>query len=154
MNKRTLKRRSRQLKYDGFFMMAFWQLMSFVMLILLVWANEILDLSALWFDNRSENPNFYRGCALSIGVLVIALVTIGQTYIQQKRIIKGLVIVCSGCRKIRVDTKVWAHLDHYLQDNSLARISHGLCPNCYERAKQEVDDFVKDSPKPLPINRS
>ena len=151
MNKRTLKRRSRHLKYDGFFIVAFWQLMLFFMLILVVWANEMLDLSSLWFDIRSENPNFYRGCALSISIIIIAIVTVGQTFLQQKRIIKGLVVVCSGCRKMRVDTKVWAHLDHYLQDNSLAKISHGLCPDCYKHEKQIVDDFVKDSPKPLPI---
>lgn len=132
MNTKTMRK-------DGFFVVAFWQLMLFGMLILVIWANEMLDLSSLWFNIRSENPNFYRGCALTISTIIIAIITVGQTHLQQKRIIKGLVVVCAGCRKMRVDTEVWAHLDHYLQDNSLAKISHGLCPDCYEIAVKDAD---------------
>jgi len=136
---------TKTMKHDGFFMVAFWQLMVFVMLILVIWANEMLNLSSLWFNTSSEDPNFYRGCALTISVIIIAIVTVGQTHLQQKRIIKELVVVCSGCRKMRVDTKVWAHLDHYLQDNSLAKISHGLCPKCYQIAIKDADDYRKQS---------
>ena len=142
------RRKFFRLKQDGFFMVAFWQLLAFVMMILLVWVNEVLDLSALWFGVCPENPHFYRGCVLTIGVILVAIITVGHTYLQQKRIIRGLLIICSSCRKMRIDKKAWAHLDQYLQDYSLARISHGLCPDCFERAKKEVDDFVVDSPEP------
>lgn len=137
-----------RLKADGFFTVAFWQLMSFVMLILLVWVNEILDLSALWFEINPGNPGFYRGCVLTIGVIIIAIITIGHTYIQQKRIIKGLLVVCSSCRKIRVDEDVWEHMDKYVHEHSLALISHGLCPHCFDQAKRELDDYDKSVRKP------
>ncbi|MEI8139602.1 MAG: hypothetical protein WCI03_07020 [bacterium] len=141
------RRRHSRINQDGFFMVAFWQLMSFFMLTLLIWVNEVLDLSALWFNIRPETPNFYRGCGLTIGVMVVAIITVGHTYIQQKRIITQLIVVCSHCRKMRIDETVWAHLDQYLGEHSLARISHGLCPECYEQAKKEVSDCPQHPPK-------
>lgn len=137
-----------RLKSDGFLTVAVWQMTAFSLLILLVWVNEVLDLSALWFEINPSNPSFYRGCVLTIGVLIIAIITIGHTYIQQKRIIKGLLVVCSTCRKIRVDEHIWEHMDKYVHDHSLALISHGLCPGCYEQAKQEIEDLGPSARKP------
>jgi len=130
-----------RLKNDGFFKVAFWQLLSFVMLILIIWVDEVLDLSNLWFGIRPEHPHFYKGCVLTIGVFIIAIITVGNTYLQQKKIIKGLIIICSRCRKMRVDENVWQHLDQYVADHSMSKISHGLCPQCFEISKQEIDEL-------------
>ena len=140
MNKKS---NSISLKHDGFFMTAFWQLMAFVMMILLIWVDEVLDLSNLWFGIGPGHPNFFKGCALTIGILCIAIITIGHTYLQQKHIISRLIIICSQCRKMRIDEHVWEHLDQYVADHSKSQISHGLCPQCYEMAKQEIDGFKK-----------
>ena len=140
MNKKS---NSISLKHDGFFMTAFWQLMAFVMMILLIWVDEVLDLSNLWFGIGPGHPNFFKGCALTIGILCIAIIAIGHTYIQQKHIISRLIIICSQCRKMRIDEHVWEHLDQYVADHSKSQISHGLCPQCYESAKKEIDGFTK-----------
>ncbi len=126
---------------DGLFFVAFWQLMTFIMLILLIWVNEIMDLSSLWFGVHASDVNLYRGCVLSIGVIVVAIVTVGHTYVQQKRIITGLLTVCSCCRKIRVDEGLWEQMDEYVSDHSLALISHGLCPHCFDRMKQDIESM-------------
>jgi hypothetical protein len=128
-------------RQDGLVAVAFWQLLAFFMLILLIWVNEILDLSLLWFGAHPSAANVYRGSVLTIGVLVVAVIAVGNTYLQQKRIISGLLLVCSSCRKIRVDEKVWSQLDDYVADHSLASISHGVCPDCFARMKQELDRF-------------
>lgn len=122
---------------------ALWQLLAFLLLLLLIWVNEVLDLSTLWFGTPPSAPNLYRGAVLSIGVLIVAFVAIGNTYLQQKRIISGLLIVCSSCRKIRIDEKAWEQLDDYVVDHSLASISHGLCPHCFSEMKQEIDQLDK-----------
>jgi len=123
------------------FTVALWQMMTFLMLILLVWLNELMDLSALWFGTHPTSLNVYRGSALTIGVIIVAIVAVGNTYVQQKRIITGLLTVCSGCRKIRVDEHLWEQLDDYVSEHSLALISHGLCPQCFERMKKEISDL-------------
>lgn len=131
---RSLSRGAR----DGLVGVAFWQFMTFIMLILLVWLNELMDLASLWFGVSPSPPSVFRGCVISIGTIVVALVTVGHTYVQQKQIISGLLTVCSSCRRIRVDEKLWEQLDDYIADHSVALISHGICPLCFEAMKQEL----------------
>ena len=118
---------------------AVWQLLAFVMLILLIWVNEIMDLTSLWFGTPPGNPDVFRGSVLTIGALIVAIVATGHSYVQQKRIIKGLLTVCSQCHKVRIDETMWERVDDYITAHSLARISHGLCPHCYEAMKTEVE---------------
>ncbi len=126
-------------KGDGLIRIALWQFLTFSIMVLLIWANEMLDLASLWFGAPPGNPDVFRGCVLTIAVIVVAIVAIGHAYVQQKRIITGLLTVCSQCHKIRVDEKLWERVDDYITEHSLALISHGLCPHCYEQMKDEVE---------------
>jgi uncharacterized membrane protein (DUF485 family) len=143
------ERQRRMQEKDGLISVAFWQLMAFLMLILLIWANEVLDLTSLWFAAPESEMNIFRGCVLTIGVILVAIITVGHTYVQQKRIITGLLTVCSSCRKIRVDDHLWEQLDEYVCDHSLALISHGLCPECYQDMKREVEAMERVMNKPV-----
>lgn len=122
----------------GFARVAFWQWMSFVIMLLVIWVDEILDLSSLWFGTPPHEPEVFRGFALTIGTLVTAIITVGYTYVLQKRIISGLLTVCSHCRKIRVGADMWEQLDEFISEHSLASISHGICPHCYDEMQREV----------------
>jgi len=136
-------------KGDGLAMVAFWQFMAFVMLVLLIWINEVMDLSALWFGTAASEYNVFRGCVLTAVIIVMAVITVGHTYVQQKQIIRGLLTVCAGCRKIRLDDEMWEQLDQYISDHSLALISHGLCPACFEQMQKEIVEMAKNDVKPV-----
>lgn len=138
--KRTQRRRH---KKDGLFTVAFWQFMSFLLMVLVIWVNEVLDLSALWFGTVPEEVNFFRGCVLTMAAMVVAVVTMGHTYLQQKQIISGLLTVCAECRKIRVDERQWKLLDEYISEHSLALISHGLCPACFDVMQEQINAMAK-----------
>jgi len=45
--------------------------------------------------------------------------------------LRGLLPMCSYCKKIRVDDKYWQQLEGYLSDHSEAEFSHGICPECF-----------------------
>jgi len=45
--------------------------------------------------------------------------------------LRGLLPMCSYCKKIRVDDKYWQQLEGYLTDHSDAEFSHGICPDCF-----------------------
>lgn len=124
---------------DGLVGVAFWQLLTFIMLVLLIWLNEIMDLAALWFGSAPAPMNVFRGCVMTIGTIVVAIVTIGHTYLQQKQIISGLLTVCASCRRIRVDQELWEQLDEYISEHSVALISHGICPKCFDEMQREID---------------
>lgn len=137
MNARPATRR--RTRKDAFAKIALWQFLSFVILLLLVWVNETWDLPALWFGAPSQMPQAFRGWALSIGVIVTAIITAGITYEQQKRVLSGMLTLCAQCGRIRISQEVWAGLDDYVAEHSLVVFTHGLCPECYSRACHELN---------------
>jgi hypothetical protein len=46
------------------------------------------------------------------------------------RILKGLLPICSFCKKIRNDLGDWEVLENYISDRSESQFSHSLCPEC------------------------
>lgn len=53
--------------------------------------------------------------------------------------LSGLLPICSYCKKIRREGNRWQQLETYLSDHSEAEFSHGVCPDCFARAKQDFD---------------
>lgn len=124
---------------DPFAYIGFWQFLTFIMLILLVWVNELQDMPALIFSTAPSDVNIFRGCLLTAGVLVAAIVAIGNTYLQQKRVLNSMISVCSSCNKVRVNQNQWKQMEAYISDNSLLTFTHGLCPDCMEKVMQTID---------------
>ncbi len=54
--------------------------------------------------------------------------------------LRGLIPVCSGCKKVREDEGYWTDVDTYLKHHSDSQISHGLCPDCYQNAVESLDE--------------
>ena len=44
--------------------------------------------------------------------------------------LSGLLPICASCKKIRDDKGYWNRVESYLQKNTDATFSHGLCPEC------------------------
>jgi hypothetical protein len=137
--KRGMKAREirRRLKKRPFGYIAFWQMMVFGLLICLIWISEIWELPALYFGVAAGDASFVRGWVLSVAVVICALITVGNTYIQQKHIIQGLLVVCSTCGKIKIENNVWEEMQGYLTKHSLAALSHGMCPDCCRKITGE-----------------
>jgi DNA-binding response OmpR family regulator len=51
--------------------------------------------------------------------------------------LKGLLPMCSYCKKIRKDADYWQQLEAYISDHSEAEFSHGVCPACFERVASD-----------------
>ena len=79
---------------DSFSHVAVWQGAGFVILLLLVWFNELTDVPALLAGRPASPPDLARGCISSAGVLFAAIITIGQTYLQQRSIVSGMLTIC------------------------------------------------------------
>lgn len=48
------------------------------------------------------------------------------------RRLRGLLPICSYCKKVRDDQNYWRQIDHYFTENSDLRFSHGVCPDCWQ----------------------
>lgn len=53
--------------------------------------------------------------------------------LAEVKILRGLIPICAGCKKIRNDQGYWQQIEDYIQDHSEAAFSHGLCLPCAKR---------------------
>lgn len=138
---------------DPFGYISFWQLLTFVLLLLVIWINEIRDITGYFFQTPPQQVNIFRAFVLTAFVLTTAIVVIGNTYLQQKRILNTLITVCSKCHHVCIDRNEWAKIEDYVSDNSLLTFSHGLCPICMDEAMQTIEKHqsTKASSKIVPI---
>ena len=59
-----------------------------------------------------------------------------QQAIDSVKVLRGLLPICSSCKKIRDDQGYWTQLETYIHQHSEADFTHGLCPDCAERLFQ------------------
>ena len=55
------------------------------------------------------------------------------------RRLEGLLPLCAWCRNIRDEARggKWVPLEAYIESHTDMHVSHGICPECAERVKQE-----------------
>ena len=46
--------------------------------------------------------------------------------------LQGLLPICSYCKKVRNETNYWEQVDSYLASHSDLKLTHGICPQCYD----------------------
>lgn len=51
--------------------------------------------------------------------------------------LRGLIPICSNCKKIRDDKGYWKKIETYIQAHSEAEFTHGICPDCAESFGKE-----------------
>jgi hypothetical protein len=52
---------------------------------------------------------------------------------DEVRTLRGIVLICVYCKKIRDDDGYWNQVEKYISDHTNAKFSHGICPSCYEK---------------------
>ena len=57
--------------------------------------------------------------------------------VGELRMLRGIIPICSYCRKVRAEDGNWQQVEQYVDAHSDAAFSHGICPECltkvYER---------------------
>ena len=61
-----------------------------------------------------------------------------QRAIQEIHVLRGLLKICSFCKKIRNDQGGWQQIEIYIREHSEAEFSHGACGECAEKHYHEV----------------
>jgi phosphoserine phosphatase RsbU/P len=88
---------------------------------------------------------------LHVGVRVVTLqerlankVTELQATLDKVRQLRGLLPICSYCKRIRNEQNCWERVEVYVTEHTDAKFTHGICPTCLEAAKAEF--AREDSP--------
>jgi hypothetical protein len=58
--------------------------------------------------------------------------------------LRGLIPICSHCKKIRNDKGYWQQLEVFFREHANAEFTHGLCPEC---EKKHYSKFTKQLKK-------
>ncbi len=66
-----------------------------------------------------------------------------QQALSKIKVLKGLLPICSSCKKIRDDKGYWKNLESYIENHSDAVFSHGLCPDCLEKLYGDEAWYIK-----------
>lgn len=52
--------------------------------------------------------------------------------------LQGMLPICAYCQKVRDDKNYWREVADYFSARSEMRFSHGICPNCYPKARMDM----------------
>ncbi len=53
-----------------------------------------------------------------------------EKLLKEVKVLKGLLPICSGCKRIRDEHGKWWPLEAYVREHSDAEITHTICPGC------------------------
>lgn len=61
--------------------------------------------------------------------------------------LQGILPICSFCKQIRDDEGYWNQVEDYISENTDAKFSHGVCPECL---KKNYPEFVEGTEREVP----
>jgi hypothetical protein len=56
-----------------------------------------------------------------------------QKSLKEVNALRGLLPICSSCKKIRDDKGYWNQIESYIGEHSDAQFSHSICPDCAKK---------------------
>ncbi len=60
---------------------------------------------------------------------------------EEIKTLRGIIPICSSCKKIRDDAGCWSQIETYIRRHSEAEFSHGVCPECAMKLYPEFELF-------------
>jgi len=67
--------------------------------------------------------------------------------LSEVKTLRGLLPICSLCKRIRDDSGHWDHVEVYVRDHTDADFSHTYCPECYRQALGEIERVAPADPE-------
>lgn len=89
---------------------------------------------------RALNEGLERKVAVRTQELEVSLAQVKQ--------LRAMLPICAWCKKIRDDQDYWHAVESYISRHTNTRFSHGICPDCSERFRQEMGSDDTDPPDP------
>jgi len=65
------------------------------------------------------------------------------------KLLSGYLPICSVCKKVKVREESidknggWENIEFFISKHSEMKFTHGYCPECYEKTKQEIQNLSK-----------
>jgi len=121
---------------------------GFSLIIALSWLTEAVRIPHLIFD-EPFTINWHRAM---LRTMVVALIWT-WVHVVTRRLLKRLhyleefLRICGWCRKVCHHDE-WLTMENYFSSKFAMQTTHGMCPECLEKSKQELER--KGNPAPAP----
>jgi DNA-binding response OmpR family regulator len=66
-----------------------------------------------------------------------------QEALAEIKTLRGFIPICAWCRKVHDDEGYWQQLEAYISKHTDAVFSHGICPECAEKYRGEIEELSK-----------
>lgn len=109
---------------------------------------EAMDRAVRSMQADSERTNLRFAWALAIGTLLMITVLVVLALRQTREVrraremiahLEQLLPICCVCKSVRrtegdpTDPENWVEIERFVRDTAHVRVSHGLCPSCFEK---------------------
>ena len=111
-----------------------------------IWAELVT--SSLW--NQKAEASFGLGMVVDITERKQAemqrekLISELQNALSEIKTLKGILPICSYCKKIRNDKGYWDQIEAYIKNHTEAEFSHGICQDCAKKYYPDMDLYDED----------
>ena len=91
-----------------------------------------------------------RGCVVALALLTRDMTERKKAEAEREKMIRelqealanvktlsGMLPICAWCKKVRNDKGYWQAVESYIRDHSEAEFSHGVCPDCAEKFRDQ-----------------
>lgn len=104
---------------------------SFLLIVAIIWLDEVLDLPRLLFGAAPTPIRLGEGLLESVLILVVgvAVVAITQRAFRRIEYLESLVVMCAWCRRVRSGDE-WLRVEEFLEQQHHAHTTHGICSSC------------------------
>jgi hypothetical protein len=111
---------------------------AFSLLIALSWLTEVIRIPHLLYGEQFD-PNWRRALLRTIVMLLIWF----WVHLATRKLLKRLhyleefLRICSWCQKVSSEGE-WLEMEKYLKTKFATKTSHGMCPACLQKKKNEL----------------
>ncbi len=72
-------------------------------------------------------------------IVILEDITTLKKVLAEVKMLKGLLPICSSCKKIRDEQGYWTQIESYIKNHSEADFTHSICTDCAKRLYPDLD---------------
>ncbi len=115
------------------------ELAGFGAIIALSWLDEVIGLPYLIFGGAPHRPEFRESLMESVVVILVAIpiILLSRRLLSRLFYLEKFLKVCAWCKRVDAGGR-WVAMERYFEAGFDQKTTHGMCPDCFEKAKGEL----------------